>query len=210
MTAPSQVRPPARQASQPSVGGGRSLGAAADGAKKGGAPRREKASSGGGGGAGEERWREPDLPSSDDLPPALESEDLPPAAVRSAMADASWSARAQALGEVAAQAAGGGADALSPLRAELLLWQLGALLAKEKNEQVASRALEAVAAVAAAAPLVARRSAARVVGLAAEKLAAKKAKPAATQALLCLSEACGPSWVLAQLQVNSHPCMCSR
>ena len=62
----------------------------------------------------------------------------------------------------------------------------------------------------AAAPLVARRSAARVVGLAAEKLAAKKAKPAATQALLCLSEACGPSWVLAQLQVNSYPCMCSR
>jgi len=81
--------------------------------------------------------------------------------------------------------------------------QVGALLAKEKNEQVMTKAMELVEAVAVTAPLLARRSAARVLGAVAEKLATKRVKPAATEALLALAEACGPTWASSQLQTHA-------
>jgi len=77
------------------------------------------------GGKAGEAWREPEgLPGADDLPAAVETENVPPTGMRSGMADAAWSARVQALGEVAEHVRGMGPSTLDPLRAELLLWQV--------------------------------------------------------------------------------------
>lgn len=84
-------------------------------------------------------WLEPELPGADDLSAAVEGEDVPPAAVRTGMADAAWGTRVQALADLAAHVRGLAAEEVTPAFAELLLWQLSALLAKEKNEQVRQR-----------------------------------------------------------------------
>jgi hypothetical protein len=76
------------------------------------------------------------LPGADDLAAAVLAEDMPPAALRTGMADAAWGARVQALSDLAGHVRGMAAEKVTPLFAELLSWQLAALLAKEKNEQV--------------------------------------------------------------------------
>lgn len=59
--------------------------------------------------------------------------------------------------------------------------------------------MEAIGVLALAAPLLARRSASRVLGAVAERLVSKRVKSAAAEALLALAEAVGPTWVVSQL-----------
>jgi cytoskeleton-associated protein 5 len=89
--------------------------------------------------AGAAAWLEPELPGADDLSAAVEAADVPPAALRTGMADAAWGARVQALADLAAHVRDLAEEEVTPVFAELLLWQLAALLVKEKNELVRTR-----------------------------------------------------------------------
>ena len=62
--------------------------------------------------------------------------------------------------------------------------------------QVLVQAMEVFNAVAASFAAVARRSASKGLRCAVERLGTKQTKPAAGEAMLAMSEACGPAWVL--------------
>eukprot|EP00967_Tisochrysis_lutea_P157938 scaffold321766_cov27-Tisochrysis_lutea.AAC.1 len=81
-------------------------------------------------------WREPELPSADDLHAIVEEHDVPPSALRAAIVDAAWGKRVQAFIDVTAHVRSMSEDSLTPLVVELIMWQISMQLAKEKNEQV--------------------------------------------------------------------------
>ena len=112
----------------------------------------------------------------------------------------------------------------SPLTAELIIAHVEKLMQPEKNLQVGShtfshtfshthtfshlpqpshafsqvlvQAMEVFNAVAASFAAIARRSASKGLRCAVERLGTKQTKPAAGEAMLAMSEACGPAWVL--------------
>lgn len=153
---------------------------------------------------GSSQWTEPSLPAADALAAAMESEALPPPALCAKLGDKAWATRLEGAAELLACVQALPEAQRQPLHAELLLWQLEKVMRLEKNVQVASKLLEAGAAVVAAVELVARGSATRLVECAVERLAVKQTKRAAAEALLGVGEACSAAWLLAQVRTRSE------
>ena len=121
---------------------------------------------------------------------------MPPAEVAAKLADKMWSTRLAGVQELVASLPTLAEERQTPLVADLALHHLDKVAKDEKNLQVLVQVMECIKAVATAFPLLARRSAARGLRCAVERLGAKQTKPAAFEALHALSSACGPSWSL--------------
>ena len=125
---------------------------------------------------------------------------MPPPEVVRQLDDKQWATRIEgikALGAQLEQLPDGGK---APLIAELALSQLSKVAAAEKIVQVHVQMMELTRAVASTFPLIARRTAARAVKCAVERLGVKQTKQPAFDALTALAEACGPVWTLGQVR----------
>ena len=117
------------------------------------------------------------------------------------LADKNWALRLEAVGALDEAAAALPAERKGALQAELLLWRLQQQPGPaETNLKVQAKVLEALQHVAQGWALLPRRSAARLLALATEKLATKQTKPAATEALLAVAEACSAAWTFGKVR----------
>ena len=149
--------------------------------------------------ARKQEWAEPSLPKTEELTEVSEAEGIFSAENRAQLADKSWSVRFEAVQAVCTMVRDMPLERRTPLLAEVICWHL-ATAAQDKNMQVQNKLLEGLQAVCTSFELVGRRTVARLLPLAVEKLGAKQTKAAAVEALFMVGEACSPSWAMQQVR----------